>query len=89
MNEIWQNWLYGIIAGLSFGFAIGFNVSQYAFGEELPCVLFSDGKLAIIKNACDGYGETISWFLYQDYHIDAAAETHYQVSHWGRVFMSR
>ena len=46
----------------------------HAHGEELPCLEFSDGRLAVIEFGCFPHGsedsmKTISWFLSKGYHI--------------------
>lgn len=55
---------------------------------ELKCLLFNDGKLAVIDGvSCNGNYETISWFLSKGYHIDATVP--YNEAYNNKVLMSR
>jgi hypothetical protein len=64
------------------------TLTMLAYGEELPCLVFNDGKIAIIESqkmkgddsfgvytyACEGHGKTIVWFLEHGYNITTFGE---------------
>lgn len=95
------------------GVGIGFLICNIAYGAvdsngniveekkpvKLDCLLFTDGKLAIVKyssrGGCgsdSGSPYTVSWFLKQGYHIDAivpTAENGDYMMEMGTVWLSR
>ena len=75
-----------ILLGLAFLFA-SLNLFGFSFGtatavEEHPCLLFSDGRLAVIRyqdnydsrflSVCENHIDTVAWFKSKGYHITAA-----------------
>lgn len=88
------NWgvLFGLLVILVLVvLAVAMNESN---GEELPCLLFNDGKLAIInvesyyvdEPYCKGSDTTIAWFLQKGYNISGSISGHYTVD---QVYMTR
>lgn len=54
---------------------------------KFNCLLFNDGRLAVLDSECDTAYPEISWFLSKGYHIDAAViDADYYVH---ELYMSR
>lgn len=61
------------------------HLVQEVFGQEieLKCLIFSDGKTAVVKantfyghgysDTCDGHEQTVAWFIQQGYNITATS----------------
>jgi len=62
--------------------------SQKALGEELKCLKWNDGTMAVIQRYCNGEYETISWFLKHGYKI-AAISVRTGNGEYPMVYMTR
>ena len=86
-SNFWTTLL--IITGIFF-LALAINITVHiVWGEELPCILFNDGRLAVIDGNCSGYYNTISWFLSKGYHIDTATAAKYSTYQFETIYMTR